>query len=434
VKRRYQIRKQRAIDAFKAQAAAENAKPVQLSFPSGDIVKLVDCSLGDLLRAVGKLFLEAVMEQEVETLVGERSKPSHQRTAYRWGSEAGFCIVDGQHIPLNRPRVRSQAHNTEIPLGSYELFQRASLLEETVWHKIMHGLTMRSYKEVVKQFAEAYGLEKSTTSDHFIAASRVKLKQLMTRNLAHVNLVAMMIDGTIFKGQNLVVAVGIDRMGNRVVLGLRQGTTENATVTGELLGELAERGVNFQEPRLYIMDGSKAIRRAVANYAGQAAFFQRCQVHKIRNVAEYLPEAERHAVRFRMRAAYEMIEASDARNALYKLHDELAEANPSAAASLAEGLEDTLLALELRIPPRLRRSLASTNGIESGFSLVEKICRQVKRWQGSDHRLRWVGSALLYAESRWSKVRGYRHMPVLINALEAAYRLRCGARKAASVA
>lgn len=434
MKRRYQIRKQQAIEAFKAQAAAENANPVQLNFPSAEMIKLLECSLGDLLRGVGKLFIEAVMEQEVEMLVGERSKPSCERKAYRWGSEAGFCIIDGQRIPLNRPRVRSQAHNTEIPLGSYELFQRASLVEETVWHKVMHGLTMRSYKEVVQQFAAAYGLEKSTTSDHFIAASRVKLKQLTTRKLANVSLVAMMIDGTIFKGQNLVVAVGIDRMGNRVVLGLRQGTTENATVTGELLGELAERGVNFQEPRLYIMDGSKAIRRAVANYAGEAAFFQRCQIHKIRNVTEYLPEGERHAVRFRMRAAYEMIEASDARNALYKLHDELAQANPSAAASLAEGLEDTLLALELRIPPRLRRSLASTNGIESGFSVVAKICRQVKRWQGSDHRLRWVSSALLYAEGRWNKVRGYRHMPVLINAIDAAYRLRCPARRSASVA
>jgi transposase-like protein len=330
--------------------------------------------------------------------------------------------------------MRSRANDQEIPLGSYELFQRASLLEETVWHKIMHGLSMRSYKEVVQQFADAYGLEKSTVSEHFIAASRVKLEQLMKRSLANVPLVAMMIDGTIFKGQNLIVAVGIDRTGHKIVLGLRQGATENATVVGELLGELSERGVDFNAPRLYIVDGSKAIRRAIRNYSGPAAFLQRCQVHKVRNVCEYLPEQARHAIKFRMRAAYQMNEAVDARKALYQLHDELLQLNPSAAGSLAEGLEDTLTVLELRLTPRLRHSLDSTNGIESGFSIVEKICRQVKRWQGSDHRLRWVGSALLHAEARWNRIFGYRHMPVLINALENAYQLRCNPKVAHSAA
>jgi putative transposase len=227
--------------------------------------------------------------------------------------------------------------------------------------------------------------------------------------------------------------VGIDRTGRKIVLGLRQGATENAIVVGELLGELAERGVDFNTPRLYVMDGSKAIRRAITNYAGAAAFLQRCQVHKIRNVTEYLPEASRHAIKFRMRAAYEMEETADARQALYKLHDELMQLNPSAAGSLAEGLEETLTVLDLRLTPRLRRSLATTNAIESGFSIVEEICRQVKHWQGSDHRLRWVGSALLHAEGRWNRLYGYRHMPVLINALESAYQLRCN-RKAASSA
>ncbi len=201
------------------------------------------------------------MESEVEQVVGQRSQPNQNRGAYRWGSESGFCVIDGQRVPIQRPRVRSRAQNKEIALGSYELFQRASLMEETVWHKIMYGLSMRSYKEVVQQFADAYGLEKSTISDHFIEASRVKLEQLMKRSLANLALVAMLIDGTAFKGENLIVAVGIDRTGRKIVLGLRQGATENAIVVGELLGELAERGVDFNTPRLYVMDGSKAIRR-----------------------------------------------------------------------------------------------------------------------------------------------------------------------------
>jgi transposase-like protein len=423
MKKRYQISKQSAVKKFKSWATQNNV-PIQLTFATADIAELAQTSVGDLLRSVGKMFMETVMETEVNELVGRRSKLNPGRQAYRWGTESGYCIVDGQRVPIDRPRVRNRQNDKEIPLGSYELFQRASLIHETVWHKIMHGLTMRTYKEVVQQFSEAYGLEKSTTSEHFVEASRLKLEQLSKRSLAHVPLAVMVIDGTIFKGECLVVAIGIDRLGNKVLLGIRQGSTENATVVGELLGELIERGVRFDEPRLYVVDGSKAIRRAILNYAGEAAFIQRCQVHKIRNVTEHLPEQKRHAIKFRMRAAYQMNEAADAKLALLKLHDELLQENPSAAASLAEGLDETLTTLELRVPTRLNRSLSSTNGIESSFSVVERICDQVKRWQGSDHRLRWVASALLFVESRWNKLQGYRHMPILVSAMYAAYKLR----------
>lgn len=431
MKRQYQISEKIAAERFQRWAEA-NPVPIQLTFPTAGIAELAQQSLGDLLRSVGKVFIQTVMENEVIDLVGARSQPSADRSAYRWGSESGFCIIDGQRVPIDRPRVRSRQHNREIPLGSYELFQRASLVQETVWQKIMFGLTMRSYKEVVQQFCDAYGLEKSTISEHFIEASRRKLEELMKRSLADVSLTVMLIDGTVFKGQSLVVALGVDRLGNKIVLALRQGATENAAVVSGLLGELAERGVDFNQPRLYLVDGSKAIRAAIRSFAGDAAFVQRCQVHKIRNVTEYLPEAQRHAVKFKMRAAYLLPEAADARQALYRLHDELMEANPSAAGSLMEGLEETLTISELRLTPRLRRTLASTNAIESGFSTVAKICTQVKRWQGRDHRLRWVASSLLFAESKWSKVFGYRHMPMLVHALDAAYRLRTTHQAAAA--
>lgn len=433
MKKQYQIKKARAAERFE-QWAKNNPVPIQLTIPTAGIAELAQHSLGDLLRTVGKIFIETVMESEVQELAGERSQPNAERGAYRWGSEAGFCVIDGQKVPIDRPRVRSRQHDREIPLGSYELFQRASLMEETVWHKIMHGLTMRSYPEVVQQFAEAYGLEKSATSEHFIAASRVKLKQLMTRSLVDVPLTVMLLDGTIFKDQHLVVAIGVDRLGNKVVLGLEQGASENKTVVQGLLGQLADRGVDFNQPRLYLLDGSKALRAAVISFAGDAAFIQRCQIHKVRNVAEYLPEAERHAVKFRMRAAYLQPEEVDAKNALFKLHDELLETNPSAAASLAEGLEETLTVIHLRLTPPLRKSLCSTNAIESSFSTVVKICRQVKRWQGKDHRLRWISSSLLFVESHWCKLHGYRHMPVLVKALETAYRLRVGKAATARVA
>lgn len=428
MKKTYQISRRRAAARFREFALA-NPIPIQLTFPIAEVAELAQTSLGDLLRGVGKVFIESVLQAEVEQLAGARSQPNPTRNIYRWGSEEGFCIVDGQRVPIQRPRLRSRTKK-EVPLGSYQMFQRSSLLADTVWQKIMLGLTMRSYKEVVQQFTDAYGLEKSTTCEHFVQASREKLKQLMERSLTGIAITVMMIDGTIFKGQNLVVAVGIDPSGRKLVLGLRQGATENAAVVGELLGELSERGIDFTVPRLYIVDGGKAIRAAIRNYAGDAAFVQRCQVHKIRNVVEHLPEAERPALKYRMRAAYGAVEAADARRLLYKLHDELLQTNPSAAASLAEGLEDCLTLAELRLTPKLRQALSSTNCIESGFSIVEHICQQVKRWQGSDHRLRWVGSALLFAESRWNRIHGYRHMPVLVTALNSAYQLRCAHNQA----
>ena len=423
MKKRYQIRAQRAIDQFQEWAKGEG-DPIQLSLPTTDMLKLVQQSLGELLRHVGKMLVENVLEAEVEQVAGERSKPDPQRTAYRWGSERGYVVIDGQKVPIEKPRVRSRQTNREILLGSYELFQRASLVAETVWQKIMYGLTMRSYKEVVQQFVDAYGLEKSTVSEHFVEASRVKLEQLLTRSLAGLSLCAIFIDGTIFKGEHLVVAIGVDRFGRKIVLGLRQGATENAAVVGDLLSDLLQRGVDFSQPRLYIVDGSKAIHAAIRNYAGEAAFLQRCQVHKIRNVTEYLPEAERHAVKFRMRAAYLLDNMADAKNALFRLHDEIVAVNPSAAGSLAEGLDETLTVLDLRVQHKLRQALSSTNGIESGFATVNRICVQVKRWQGGDHRLRWIGSALSFAESHWNRIHGYRYLPGLVAAMEQSYQVR----------
>ena len=421
---------QQAAEKFE-QWAKEKAQPIQLSFSSSDMLELAKQGLGELVRQLGKLFIEEVLEAEAEQIAGPRSKASAEREAYRWGREDGYCVIDGQKVPIARPRVRSKAHNREIPLGSYQLFQRASLIEESVWQKIMQGLSTRNYKEVLQQFSDAYGVKKSTVSEHFIEASRQKLEEVMTRSLAELAIDVMMIDGTIFKGFNLVAAIGIDRFGHKIVLGLRQGATENAAVVGELLEELAERGLNFSQPRLYVVDGGRAIRRAIVNHAGDAAFIQRCQVHKIRNVCDHLPEQEQSAVRYKMRCAYETTEAADARRALWKLHDELVSSNPSAAASLMEGMEETLTVLELRVGKKLRRSVASTNGIESSFSVAERICRQVKRWQGSDHRLRWVASALLFAESRWNRLHGYTQMESLVSNMKAEHALRLQKQKTA---
>ena len=431
MKSRYQKGAAQAAAAKFQDWAKENNHPIQLQFPITEMLELIKEGLGKLVRQLGRMFIEEVLEVEAEQVAGPRSKPSQKRSAYRWGREQGHCVIDGQKVPIARPRLRSKADNREIPLGAYELFQRASLMEESVWHKIMHGLSMRSYKEVVQQFSDAYGVDKSTVSEHFVEASRKKLEIVSTRSLAELSIDVMMIDGTIFRGYDLVVAIGIDRFGHKIVLGLRQGATENAAVVGELLEELAERGLKFNQPRLYVVDGGKAIRRAILNHAGEAAFIQRCQVHKIRNVCDHLPESQQHAVKYKMRCAYDANGPADAKQTLFKLHDELIEANPSAAASLVEGMEETLTILDLGVAKTLRRSIASTNGIESSFSVAERICRQVKRWQGSDHRLRWVASALLFAESRWNRIQGYNKVEALVSSMKSEYALRLQKQKAA---
>jgi transposase-like protein len=362
--------------------------------------------------------MDLLMQEEVRELVGERSQRQAERKANRWGSERGYCVVMGQKVPVERPRVRS-TDDQEVRLGSYEMFHRGEPLTETVWEKLMLGLSTRKYGQAVREFTEAYGLEKSAVSEHFIEASRAKLQEMMERRLDKTRLCALLIDATPFAGQHLVVAMGISQDGRKMILGLRQGATENATVVGELLGELVHRGLDFSEPRLYILDGGKALTAAVKRHAGESAAIQRCQVHKRRNVLDHLTDEQKPAVAQRLNAAYALEDHAAAKQALNTLHRELMELNPSAARSLGEGMEETLTVHRLHIPMQLRKTLASTNVIESAFSIVEQVCKNVKRWHGGDQRERWVGSGLLVAQKQFRKVTGHKQIPALIRELEA---------------
>jgi transposase-like protein len=299
------------------------------------------------------------------------------------------------------------------------MFHRGEPLTQTVWEKLMLGLSTRRYGQAIRQFTEAYGLEKSAVSEHFIEASRAKLKDLMDRRLDKMRLCALVIDATPFEGQQMVAALGIAQDGQKTILGIRQGATENATVVGELLGDLVNRGLDFTEPRLYILDGGKALTAALKKYAGESATIQRCQVHKRRNVLDHLTDDQKPTVAKKLNVAYALEDYAAAKQALNSLHRELMDLNPSAARSLGEGLEETLTVHRLHIPMQLRKTLACTNVIESAFSIVERVCRNVKRWHGGDQRERWVGSGLLVAQKQFRRVTGHKHIPVLVNELEA---------------
>jgi len=277
LKKQYQIEQQRAVQQFR-RIATENNPNIQMTLPLADIVGLLQEGVGNLLRQAGLALMQLVMEEEVKSLAGERHQQHDGRRAHRWGTEQGYCVVDGQKVPIRRTRLRTTDHR-EQRLGSYELFQRSGPLQRSVWDKMMRGLSTRNYSAVVKDFQDAYGIEKSAVSEHFIEASREKVKQMLERPLGELQLCAVVIDGTPFKDRQMIVALGIGCDGTKTVLGLREGATENTAVVSGLLSELAERGLDFSVPCLYVLDGGKALQAAVRRHAGAAAFIQRCQVH-----------------------------------------------------------------------------------------------------------------------------------------------------------
>jgi transposase-like protein len=418
MKRQYQIEQQRAVQQFRRIATEQNPD-IQMILPLADIVGMLQQGVGNLLRETGLALMQTVMEEEVRHLAGERHQQHEGRRAHRWGKEDGYCVVDGQKVPIQKTRLRTP-DKREQRLGSYELFQRSGPLQAGVWDKMMRGLSTRNYGAVVKDFHNAYGVEKSAVSENFIEASREKVKQLMERPLGGLRLCAVLIDGTPFKDRQMIAALGIGCDGTKTVLGIREGATENTGVVSALLSELVERGLDFSTPRLYVLDGGKALAAAVRKHAGEAAFLQRCQVHKKRNVVDHLPDEHKADVRRKMQNAYAMAEYADAKRALEQLHRELMDLNPSAARSLEEGMEETLTVHKLRVPDQLRRTLCCTNVIESAFSIVETVCRNVKRWRDGDHIERWVGSGLLVAERQFRKVIGHRQIPLLLSSMATA--------------
>jgi transposase-like protein len=418
LRRTYQINQESAVQKFRRQALA-SAQHIQFALPLPEAIELVQQGLMNLALAAFTKVAEQMMDWEVGELVGAKHQANQSRERMRWGRQRGYCVVGGQKVPLQRPRVRD-TRQREIPLGSYAMLQQASLLEDAVWHKIMHGLTTRRYSEVVRELEQAYGVEKSTVSEHFIVASRRRLEKLETRPLGEHAFCAMFLDGTCFEKQQVIVALGLTLQGHKVVLGLRQGATENSTVVRQLLEDLQGRGIDFEVPRLYVLDGGKALHAAVRKLAGPCAQIQRCQVHKIRNVVDHLSQEQQMAIRCKLRNAYTLRDYADAQRALDSLLHQLMHLNPSAARSLEEAKDETLTVHRLRVPSKLRSSLASTNLIESAFSIVDTACRNVKRWQSGDQYLRWVASALLWAESRWNRVHGHREIPILVKELELA--------------
>ena len=389
---------------------------VQLSMGVAEALRLCEVSLEEVCHEIGLLIAQSLIDAEVEAKAGPRHGRVKDRKFFRWGTEEGYIVLSGSKARITRPRIRSVS-GVEGELETYRALQAPGHMQREVLGKALAGVSARKYEDAVEEFRRAYGIKKSSISRHYIRASASKLKELLERDLGGLDLVAIVIDGVEFKGHLVVVALGIDALGKKHILGIWQGATENYEVCTSLLEDLVSRGLRQEGVYLFILDGSKALKKAVRKVFSPNCPIQRCIVHKRKNVLSHLPLSYHATVRRRLNAAWRMTGYQEAKSALEDLARYLDKINPSAARSLREGMEETLTLHKLKLPHSLRKSLESTNTIESCFSGLKEFARRVKRWRGGDMVTRWVATGLLYYEKRFRRIKGWRELPRLVSAL-----------------
>jgi putative transposase len=386
---------------------------VELPLTVAGVIERLPEVIRDLAQEAGMLLMSAAMESECTMIAGPKGSKNPSRTANWWGSELSPVYYDGQKVLIDRLRLRGK-DNKEIPLATFEALRNPKGMRSSVMKNMVLGISSRNYEETVEGFMRGYGIKKSSVSRHFVMATAQQMREFLERDLCGLDLVAIFIDGIEFKGHLLVVALGLDKDGRKHVLGLWQGATENATVCASLLQDMTRRGLATGKDYLFVLDGSKALRSAVTRVFGEDALVQRCQQHKRRNVREHLPEEHQATIDARLKTAYNMADFDEAKKTLELTVKYLERLNPSAAASLKEGLEETLTIHKLGITGLLRKTLSTTNPIEACFSVTRTITGRVKRWRGNDMVQRWAVAALLRAERKFNCVKGYRELPKLV--------------------
>ena len=378
----------------------------------------------ELIQALIPRGLEAVKEllqHEVTALAGARYQrgggvPGHDR----WGSQSGSVYLADQKVTVTVPRVRDVRRGQEVPLCTYQQLRQPRRAEEAALRKILKGLSCRDYEACIEPVAETFGLTASSLSRRFKRASARKLAELQERDLSDYDLVGLFLDGKTFGDDAMVIALGVTISGEKVVLGFVQTATENASVCAAFLRGLIERGLKHEQGLLVVMDGAKGLRKAVAQVFGKQAAVQRCHWHKRENVLGYLATGLQPVFKRKIDAAYAKPTYAAAKAALQRVRAELAEVNASAAASLDEGLEETLTLQRLGLFKELGRSFKTTNCIENLNALIGQRTDKVDCWRNADQKHRWLATALLDIEPRLRKVCGYRALPRLRAALQAA--------------
>ena len=375
--------------------------------------------------AIGLDVMGELIEAEVTDVAGPKGKHDRGRSAYRHGTEDAKVTLGGRRIPVRRPRVRSVADvggvEREVHLESYDTFASVDLLAGHMVASMLAGLSGRRYQSALEPVGEtveasASGTSQSSVSRRFVNATAERLAEFRARPLDDRRWLICFVDGFDFAGHTMVGALGVTADGVKVPIGVVEGSTENATVVRGLIVGLRDRGLDASEGVLFVLDGGKALARAVRDVFGDQAVIARCRVHKQRNVIDHLPEAERPWVRAKLRAAWANPNAGEAEAALTALARQLERVNP-AAASLREGLTETLTVTRLGVTGTLLKTVMSTNPVESMIEIVRAHARNVKRWQDGDMRLRWAAAGMLAASTQFRRVKGYRQLPQLATAL-----------------
>jgi len=402
------------------------AVPEQVTVAMAEITADMREGLLALAVGAGLQVMAAMMDADVTALAGPKGMHDSERAAVRHGRAAGSVTLGGRRVLVQRPRVRAADGSGELPVPAYELFSNTEVLGRLAMEKMLAGLSTRRYGPVglepvgAQVSATARSTSKSAVSRRFVTSTETALKDLLSADLSTLDLVAFMVDGVHFAETCCVVALGITIEGTKVPLALVEGSTENTTLVTELIVGLRERGMDVTRPILACLDGGKALHRAVADVFDKPVF-QRCQLHKVRNVRDKLPLRLRPGVERRMRAAYHADCALEAEALLNALARELDKTHPSAAASLREGLAETLTVLRLGVPPTLARTLRSTNAIESMIGICRQRSGNVKRWRDGQMALRWCAAGMIEAGKQFRRVNGHLHLASLRAALEAEF-------------
>lgn len=403
------------IKKFPNQRASSESP--QLTIP---LAELLQMELRAFVLTCGMIALQTLLDNERDELCGPAYERGRKSSPRRAGSTPGSLVMGGRRVRVKRPRVRDE--HGEVTLPSWATFSEEDPLQARALEQMVLGVATRRYArslEPMPETTEDYGTSRSAVSRRFKAATEKELRAYLQRDLGRLSLAAIMIDGIHIADHVVVTALGIDESGRKHVLGFWDGSTENGAVCTSLLSNLVERGLSADRSLLFVLDGSKALRKAIQEVFGDRALVQRCQLHKRKNVEDHLPKSMRTDIAHAMKEAYRSEKASTAKRRLQALANQLADSHPGASRSLKEGLDETLTVKTLKLPDALQRILSTTNVIENLNGQVRRVTRRVKRWRGGSMILRWIAAAYGEAEKGFRRIRGCKHLPSLITALRA---------------
>ena len=394
--------------------------PTVRSLPLVEVLVDTTAALFELMVQSGLQVLAALLEEDRTALCGLRYAHHADRHASRAGTVPSEVVLGGRKVAMQRPRVRAEGR--EVPLPTFQAVAQADPLNRRVVEQMLVGVATRHYArslESVPAGVVSRGTSKSSVSRRFVAKTTAQLRAWQSAPLDGLDLVALLLDGVHLGEHCLVVALGIAADGQKHALGLWEGATENTAVCQSLLANLQSRGLHTDRSLLVILDGAQALHKATRAVFGEAALIQRCQVHKLRNILDHLPERQRPWVQAIVRRAYQATDVKTATRLLTDVAKRLDEEYPSAASSVREGLDETLTVLTLHLSARLQRSLVTTNAAESLLSRTRHVKRNVKRWRGGQMMLRWVAAGVLEAVKGFRRLKGCGDMPRLVTALRA---------------